>query len=100
MKVENEKNVKKMVKVAQALKDVTEKHDLISVRYYGPSVSDEAPYVHMKTEQFLNCFDGWDEVDRNNSDYPFEYQAKVDGVVFFCLVTGWEHDLIKKGGKL
>ena len=53
------------------------------------SFSTYFPEVHMTNEAFIKCFSGRPDIEKirhmDDSDYPYEYRVKEQGVKFFCL---------------
>jgi len=41
--------------------------------------------VHMNKGAFLNLFDKWSVIIRNDDEYNYEFQRRLDGIIYFCL---------------
>ena len=49
-------------------------------------------YVHLSRKYFEKMFPEYETIDRNDREYPTEEFTVYNGVKFFCLVKGQEHE--------
>lgn len=49
-------------------------------------------YVHLSRKYFEKMFPEYETIDRDDSEYPIEEFTVYNGVKFFCLVKGQEHE--------
>ena len=41
--------------------------------------------VHMESESFFEEFENYEVTERDDTQYPYEFSAMVDGIKFFCI---------------